>query len=116
MMLQLAIAIGLFFATYSSHQAPVEIIETAAESPAYAKWSRLAIQQTIENYPKASIMDYLYMGSITKDEVTEATFRLWLREDTREFGIIVRVRYLTQTEQVESVQVQEVVPPGGKPT
>lgn len=116
MIIQLAVAIGLFLTSHASHQASIEVVETAAESPAYAKWSRLAIQQTIENYPNASIIDYLYMGSVPKKELTEASFRLWLREGSREYGIVVRVRYNTQTEQLESIQFQEITPPKVKET
>lgn len=109
-MIKIAIAIGLFIVSYSPHASITEVVQEG--TPAYAKWSRLAITQTQEKYPKASIVDYLYMGSAQHDDFTVATFRLWLREGDREYGVVVRVTYVTQTEKLESVKFHEIVPPG----
>lgn len=109
-MIKIAIAIGLFIVSYSP-QAPIsEVVQEGA--PAYAKWSRLAITQTQSKYPKASIVDYLYMGSAANNGSTVATFRLWLREGKREYGVVVRVTYVTETEKLETVKFHEIVPPG----
>ncbi len=110
-MIKIAIAIGLFIASYSPHSPIAEVVQEGA--PAYAKWSRLAIKQTQANYPQASIIDYLYMGSTQNDSATIATFRLWLREGKREYGVVVRVTYITETEKLESVKFHEIIPPGG---
>lgn len=114
MLIKIAIAIGLFITTYSSHAPIVEVVQENA--PAYAKWSRLAIKQTQEHYPQASIIDYLYIGSAQNDGTTVATFRLWLREGEREYGIVVRVAYITETEKLESVKFHEIIPPGRSET
>lgn len=109
MMIQIAIAIGLFVASYSPNTYTTELVH--AEEPSYAKWSRLAIQQAAANYPNASIIDYLYIGSQSEKDMTVATFRLWMREDTREYGVIVRVTYVTESENIQSITFQEIMPP-----
>lgn len=110
-MIKIAIAIGLFLVTYSPHAHITEVVQE--DAPAYAKWSRLAIQETQASYPQASIIDYLYMGSAQNDDSTVATFRLWLREGTTEYGVVVRVTYVTKTEKLESVKFHKITPPGG---
>ncbi|VDG89534.1 Uncharacterised protein [Lysinibacillus sphaericus] len=109
-MIKIGIAIGLFIFSYSPHAPIAEVVQE--DAPAYAKWSRLAIKQTQSEYPKASIVDYLYMGSAANNGSTVATFRLWLREGTREYGVVVRVTYVTETEKLESVKFHEIIPPG----
>ncbi|MDW0111200.1 DUF3889 domain-containing protein [Sporosarcina aquimarina] len=109
MLIKIGIAVGLFILNYSP-QAPVADV-VQADAPAYAKWSRLAIKQTQTTYPKASIIDYLYMGSAQNDGSTVATFRLWLREGKREYAVVVRVTYATETEKLESVKFHEIIPP-----
>lgn len=109
-MIKIAIAIGLFIVSYSPRAPIAEVVQE--DAPAYAKWSRLAIKQTHTEYPKASIIDYLYMGSAANNGSTVATFRLWLREGKREYGVVVRVTYVTETEKLESVKFHEIIPPG----
>lgn len=109
-MIKIAIAIGLFIVSYSPRAPIAEVVQE--DAPAYAKWSRLAIKQTQTEYPKASIIDYLYMGSAANNGSTVATFRLWLREGKREYGVVVRVTYVTETEKLESVKFHEIIPPG----
>ncbi|WP_432353619.1 DUF3889 domain-containing protein [Sporosarcina sp. A2] len=110
MIIKIAIAIGLFIASYSPHEQITEVVQN--ETPTYAKWSRLAIKQTQTNYPQASVIDYLYMGSTQNSSSTVATFRLWLREGEREYGVVVRVTYVTETDKLESVKFHEIIPPG----
>ncbi len=111
MVIKIAISIGLFITSFSSQSTILEVAQE--EAPSYAKWSRIAIQQTQETYPESSVIDYLYMGTAQNDGSTVATFRLWLREGKREYGVVVRVTYTTRTEKLESVKFHEIIPPGG---
>ena len=80
---------------------------TQQETPAYAKWGKLAMTETIEKYPKANIIDYLYEGTEYKEKSTIVKFKLWLREDDNEFGVLVRIEYMNETEKVVKIDFQE---------
>lgn len=78
------------------------------EVPAYAKWSRLAIKQTMLKYPQADITDYLHIASHTKGQNGVEKFRLWLKEDSREFGVLVIVTFSAETGQLIRVEFEEL--------
>ncbi|AXI01369.1 DUF3889 domain-containing protein [Sporosarcina sp. PTS2304] len=78
------------------------------EVPAYAKWSRLAIKQTMKKYPQADITDYLHIASQEGEKVSVEKFRLWLKEGSREFGVVVTVTFSAETGQLIGVEYQEV--------
>lgn len=77
------------------------------EIPAYAKWGKLAIKETQSKYPHAKIIDYLHEGSESQGDVTIEKFKLWLKDGDKEFGVFVRITYLTKTEQVVTLKFQE---------
>lgn len=104
-MRKLLIATGLLFFGYSS--TPLLASLAQQEIPAYAKWSRLAINEAQYKYPNAKVIDYLYVGSETINDTTIATFQLWLKENDTEFGVIVKVTYKTNTEELISVEFKE---------
>ncbi|PFJ05032.1 hypothetical protein COD67_16235 [Bacillus cereus] len=67
--------------------------------PPYAKWGKLAVKKTKELYPKAEIIDYLHIGRKPKTvQITVEKFKLWLREDGKEYGVFVDVEFETKTE------------------
>ena len=67
--------------------------------PPYAKWGKLAVEKTKEQYPKAEIIDYLHIGRKPKTvQVTVEKFKLWLRENGKEYGVFVDVEFDTKTE------------------
>ncbi|WJY26837.1 DUF3889 domain-containing protein [Sporosarcina trichiuri] len=109
-MMKLALAVILFILPHAS-QPLTAVGFMEAGTPSYAEWSRLAIQRAQAHYPDAQIIDYLYMGSHQKDDVTEESFRLWLRERDREYAVVVRVTYLTETGKLKDVRFQEIQPP-----
>ncbi|MBB4825462.1 hypothetical protein HNO89_002696 [Sporosarcina luteola] len=78
-----------------------------AESPAYTKWGRLAVKETQSKYPRANIIDYLHIGAETKDDLTIEKFKLWLKEDNREFGVFVTIIYSTKSQTVKNIAFQE---------
>lgn len=76
--------------------------------PAYAKWSRLAIATTKQRYPNAEVVDFRHVGrtAVSPAESRE-TFKLWLKQGTREWGVIVRISFRKTTEQVTAITFQE---------
>lgn len=77
------------------------------EIPSYAKWSKIAIKETQKKYSDAKVIDYLHEGSETKGDQTIEIFKLWLRGPTKEFGVFVRVKYVTKTEELVTIEFQE---------
>lgn len=67
--------------------------------PPYAKWGKLAVEKTKEQYPKAEIIDYLHIDRKPKTvQITVEKFKLWLREGGKEYGVFVDVEFDTKTE------------------
>ena len=77
------------------------------EIPSYAKWSKIAIKETQLKYPNANIIDYLHEGSEVKGNSTIEKFKLWLKDSNKEFGVFVRIKYMTETEEMVSIDFQE---------
>jgi hypothetical protein len=86
-----------------------------ASEPEYAKWGRLAMQQTSAKY-EASIVDYLHIGRTQiSPGIAEEAFKLWLRERRqaqgqarpREFGVIITFRFYTADDRLISVRYEE---------
>lgn len=76
--------------------------------PAYAKWGLLAMQKTKERYPKADIIDYLHIGREMKaSDIAVERFKLWLREDGQEYGVLVAIEFEDQTEKVLDITFKE---------
>ncbi|CAG7642726.1 DUF3889 domain-containing protein [Paenibacillus allorhizosphaerae] len=76
--------------------------------PPYAKWGRLAMQETANRYKEARIQDYRYIGrSKPGAGITEEQFKLWLVQNGREFGVNVHIRFETSTEKVISIRFRE---------
>src|SRR4051794_25735852 len=101
------IALGLF--TFVNLTPPQIQMFTHAqpENPAYAKWGKLAVQETQAKYPHANIIDYLPEGSETRSESTIEKFKLWLKDNEHEFGVFVRIEYTNTTEKVIAINFQE---------
>lgn len=79
----------------------------AAEQPAYAKWGKLAVSETKEKYPNATVVDYLHVGRKQHANATIETFKLWLKADKKEFGVFVTITFNTATEQIVDITFQE---------
>lgn len=82
-----------------------ETVIQAQES--YEKWGRIAMLETKSKYPNADIIDYEHIGKETKGENSIEKFKLWLREDKREFGVYVNIEFETETEKVKSIKFEE---------
>ncbi|HGH7175879.1 TPA: DUF3889 domain-containing protein [Bacillus wiedmannii] len=76
--------------------------------PPYAKWGKLAVEKTKEQYPKAEIIDYLHIGRKPKTiQITVEKFKLWLREDGKEYGVFVDVEFETKTDKFIKMSFQK---------
>ncbi|MDF2835932.1 MAG: hypothetical protein K0Q63_1572 [Paenibacillus sp.] len=83
------------------------IVQAAA--PSYAKWGRLAMEETAKAYEGASIVDYKYEGrSESGQGFAEEKFRLWLKHDGREFGVRVTITVEVATDRSRGVRLDEI--------
>ncbi|TCZ81284.1 DUF3889 domain-containing protein [Paenibacillus albiflavus] len=80
----------------------------AADQPLYAKWGKIAMNETKNKY-HAAIVDYLHMGRTQINEnITEEKFKLWLRKaNQQEFGVYITIRFDTHTEQILFIHFEE---------
>lgn len=105
-MLKIGLALGLLFANGISPETVA--MSGKVEVPAYAKWSRLAIKQTMRKYPDADIMDYLHIATQAGDNSGTEKFQLWLKQDDREFAVSVTVTYSIETGKVIRIDFLEL--------
>ncbi|MEH7503950.1 DUF3889 domain-containing protein [Neobacillus drentensis] len=75
--------------------------------PPYAKWGTFALQKTHEKYPHAKIIDYLHIGRIIGRQTSTEKFKLWLKDDSKEFGVYINIEFDNQTERVIKVTFEE---------
>lgn len=85
------------------------VVHAQQETPAYAKWGKLAIKETKAKYPNAKIIDYLHVGSETKEDHTMENFKFWLKEGEKEFGVYVKIQFVTQTEKIVKIDMKETI-------
>lgn len=98
-----AILVALLFGLSLAWTSPV-----AEAQPPYAKWGKVAMQQTMKTYPKAKIVDYLHVGRKNKTPTTsEETFKLLLQENNRMWALLVHIEFETKTEKVLKVSFEE---------
>lgn len=83
------------------------LIEAQAQPP-YAKWGKLAMEKTKEKYPNAQIVDYQHVSRVQGINTTMEKFKLWLKENEREFGVLVNIEFDKSTERVISITFREV--------
>ncbi|WP_102346409.1 DUF3889 domain-containing protein [Bacillus sp. Marseille-P3661] len=76
--------------------------------PQYAKWGRIAMQKTKEQYPHAEIVDYLHLGRESDTTTITEKFKLWLIESDKEFGVIINIKFDNKTEQIQEIEFIEV--------
>lgn len=75
-------------------------VSHAADEPAYAKWGRLAMIETKARYPEAEIIDYLHVGRESGADISTEIFKLWLKDQQKEFGVFVHISFDNQTEEI----------------
>lgn len=106
-MRKLLIAISTFMTVHIVPTYAPIAPDTLQAAPSYAKWGRLAMKEVHVKYPNADIIDYLHEGSASQGDLTIEKFKLWLKEEDKEFGVFVTIKYTTATENVTSVEFQE---------
>ncbi|WP_253944793.1 DUF3889 domain-containing protein [Paenibacillus sp. NEAU-GSW1] len=105
MTIWLLIWIGLSFnlSNYSVAEASKSTLE-----PEYAKWGRLAVQETKNKY-NADILDYKYEGRFPiSSQTVEERFRLWIVQGTKEFGVRVRIHVRLDDDSAEAIEFEEL--------
>ncbi|WP_233193530.1 MULTISPECIES: DUF3889 domain-containing protein [Sporosarcina] len=105
---KISLALGVLLTSGSGIGDPPFTAFSKVEVPAYAKWSRLAIKQTMLKYPHADIKDYLHLATDSKQVTSVEKFQLWLKEEGREFGVIVSVTYSAETGKFIRIDFQEI--------
>jgi hypothetical protein len=96
-----------FPAMFSPSAAYIEHAAAAQQTPAYAKWGKLAMTNTKIKYPGARILDYLHVGRTAQGSNCTETFKLWISKDNREFGVFVRITFDEKTEKIRAITFQE---------
>jgi hypothetical protein len=88
----------------------ITAVEVKAENviPPYAKWGKLAMQKTKEKYPNAAILDYLHIGRNDGTKSSIEKFKLWLKENDKEFGVLVDIEFEKETERIIKITFKKV--------
>lgn len=102
--LAIQLVVSLIFGNFKAFHVNNEEHEV---SPPYAKWGQIAIQETKKKYPQASIIDYLHIGKETGTDSSTEKFKLWLRENNKEFGVFVDISFDNETEEVINIKLTE---------
>jgi len=107
MMRKLWIALGfiMIVSLVPTHTPTIALAQP--ETPNYAKWGQVAMKETKSRYPNMDIVDYKHEGSEPKGESTIEKFKLWLKEGETEFGVLIRIEYTTETEEVIKIEFEE---------
>jgi hypothetical protein len=70
----------------------------------YTKWGRYALAQAQRRYPHTFIVDYLHVGRTTYSPTyAKETFKFWIKDGKREFGVFVKVYFDPKTDHVSQV-------------
>lgn len=65
------------------------------------------MQKTKEKYPQANIIDYLHIGRDKGADTSVEKFKLWLKQNNKEFGVFVNIIFDNKTEQIIDVKFRE---------
>lgn len=110
-MRKLLIGFFIIIGFISASEGPLKLINTAIAQqkpiPPYAKWGTFAMEKTQERYPNAKIIDYLHIGRIRGPHSSTERFKLWLKVNTREFGVFINIEFNNETGKVINVTFKE---------
>jgi len=104
------VKLGIFLVLFAVFINTPTISYAQQGMPAHAQWGKVAIEETHAKYPHAKILDYLHEGSEVIEDSTIEKFKLWLKQNDKEFGIHVRIKYVTNTNKVVKIEFQETTP------
>ncbi|BDH61780.1 hypothetical protein MTP04_19100 [Lysinibacillus sp. PLM2] len=68
------------------------------------------MEKTKEKYPNAQITDYLHIGRDVGDSTSIEKFKLILKENNREFGLFVHLKFNNESENLVDVKFSETTP------
>jgi hypothetical protein len=98
----------LLFSTGSTNPLTINnTVHAQKPIPPYAKWGTFALKKTHEKYPHAKIIDYLHIGRVIGQQTSTEKFKLWLKDDSKEFGVYINIEFDNQTEKVRKVTFEE---------
>ncbi|MFE7083799.1 DUF3889 domain-containing protein [Priestia megaterium] len=97
------------FTVITSLGSPTNLIIVKADKsiPSHAKWGKIAMQKTKEEYPNAKIYDYLHVKRQQKGQYSLETFKLWLNENNNKFEVTVYIKFETTTEKILYVSINK---------
>lgn len=110
MKIKLVLAIFIVCITFSNlTHAGLEDHNTNEPTPSYAKWGKLAVEETKTRYKDFCVVDYLHIGKVVGPNESSEKFKLWLRAcpGKREFGIYVTIAFNNETEEVTEILFKE---------
>lgn len=84
-----------------------QVLHAQQEIPSYAKWGSFAVRKTKERYPDAAIVDYLHIGKEYGTKISTEKFKLWLKQDGKEFGVYVDIQFKTETEKLIDIKFRK---------
>ncbi|TKC18788.1 DUF3889 domain-containing protein [Robertmurraya kyonggiensis] len=105
-MKKILISLMLLSVPFAINTYIVDVANAAEEE--YAKWGKVAMQKTQEKYPAAKIKDYKHIGRVHGTNTTVEKFKLWLKENNKEFGILINIEFDKKTERIVEITFREV--------
>ena len=77
--------------------------------PPYARWGRIAMEQTAAKFPGVPITDYLYVGKFPKmNSYADEVFRLVIRPASEQRTIIVVITIDERSNKMQTIQFQKI--------
>ncbi|MYL64557.1 DUF3889 domain-containing protein [Bacillus hwajinpoensis] len=84
-------------------------INVHAEAPSYAKWGKMAIEETTKKYPDQQVTDYRYDGKVFISDVREQyDFEFTLKQNGQSREIRVYVLVNPQKDKLIDVKYDEI--------
>ncbi|WHY87255.1 DUF3889 domain-containing protein [Neobacillus novalis] len=107
--LLISLLVTLLFCSVSGEQLNVFTHAYAQQKPIppYAKWGEFAMKKTEERYPNAKIIDYLHIGRTPGPQTSTEKFKLWLKDNQKEFGVFINIEFNNETQKVINVTFKE---------
>lgn len=87
--------------------APPPLVSASNDAPSYAKWGKEAMIIAKKKYPSADIIDYQHIGKDQKEETEIEKFKLWMRQQEVEFGLLISIEYKRDTHEIISIQTKK---------
>lgn len=104
----LILLINLYaFYPLAPSQTHENLVYAQKPEPPYAKWGQLAMKKTKAKYPDANIIDYLHIGRIENDSLVTEKFKLWLRQNNKEFGVYIDITFDPKTDEVKRINYKK---------